>query len=422
MSKINLTFIIKRRKGDTEKSSRIAPIHCEVVYQVNGHWKRLRFSTGERCAIKHFKSQRVYHTVNHATQINDRLEVIRRNTERIYRDAIEKGTMPHRDKFKEMILGKTYAVKEERDLLTDYDTFIEYHRSKGTSKGSLSHIINLRDHLAQFARRNRFALAYDNINLSFYAKFLRYLQTYEHRDDMTYEENTIGNFIKKLKMFLNWSKGNGWNPYEYYKHPEFKILQKRVGNVYLEQSELDAIAALDLSRRPYLNNTRAWFLLACETGMRYSDYTQLRKANIKEVPQGYDFIYQPRKTSKSSKVVVTVPLSRDAVKILLRYGFEMPAPVSNQKMNKGLKEITRLAGIDKSIGTHTARRTFATLAYKANTFPIQAIMKITGHRTEPEFYKYLCIDGQENADLFRQYDDRYRIDKPGLLETKLKVV
>ena len=156
--------------------------------------------------------------------------------------------------------------------------------------------------------------------------------------------------------------------------------------------------------------------------MRYGDYHQLRKANLKEVPEGYDYTFEPRKTSKSSKVRVTVPLSLTAVKILLRYGFEMPAPVSNQKMNKGLKERARLAGIAKTIGTHTARRTFATLRYKDHILPVQAIMMITGHRTEKEFYKYLCIEGQENAEMFRRLDDRYRIDTTGLLETKLKIV
>lgn len=90
-------------------------------------------------------------------------------------------------------------------------------------------------------------------------------------------------------------------------------------------------------------------------------------------------------------------------------------------MNKGLKELATLAGIAKNVGTHTARRTFATLRYK-DGFTVQAIMKITGHKTEKEFYKYLCIEGQENADMFRRTDDRYKITTTGLLQTKLKVV
>lgn len=418
---INVIFALNRRKDDAPDMER--PIQCQIRYIVNGETVRMNFATGQTCKIRHFKNQKVYHTVQFATQINARLNEIRKRAERLYRDAVEQGKMPVKEKLKDQILLGTYKVEEERDLMTDFAAFIEYHNDKGTSKGSMSHILNLKTHLEQFAKRQRFTLTYDNINLAFYGKFLRYLQDYEHRDGATYQENTVGNFIKKLKMFLNWAKGNGWNPYDYYHHPDFKIPDKRVDNIYLEQSELNALAALDLRNRPHLNLTRHWFLLACETGMRYSDYIQLKKSNIREVASGYDFIYEPRKTSKSSKMKVTVPLSVTAVQILLRYGFDMPRPVSNQKMNKGLKELATLAGIDKNVGTHTARRTFATLCYKGeNEIPVQAIMKITGHRTEKEFYKYLCIDGQENADMFRQKDERYRIAASGLLEGNLKIV
>lgn len=416
---INVIFALNRRKDDAPDIER--PIQCQIRYVVNGETVRMNFATGQTCKIRHFRNQKVYHTVQFATQINARLNEIRKHTERIYRDAVEHGKMPVKEKLKEQILSGTYKVEEERDFMTDFAAFIEYHTEKGTSRSSVSHILKLKTHLEQFTKRQRFVLTYDNINLAFYGKFLRYLQDYEHRDGATYEENTVGNFIKKLKMFLNWAKGNGWNPFDFYHHPDFKIPDKRVENVYFDQSEVDALAALDLRTRPHLNLARQWFTLACETGMRYSDYTQLKKANIKAVTNGYDFTYEPRKTSKSSKMQVTIPLSVTAVQILLRHGFDMPRPASNQKMNKSLKELARLAGIGKNIGTHTARRTFATLRYK-DGFPIQAIMKITGHRTEKEFYKYLCIDGQENASLFRQMDDRYKIETTGLLETKLKIV
>lgn len=415
---INVIFALNRRNGDTPDTER--PIQCQIRYVVNGQTIRLNFATGQTCKIRHFRNQKVYHTVQFATQANGRLNEIRERAERLYRDAVEQGKMPVKEKLKDQILSGTYRVEVERNLMADFQEFIEYHQSKSTSKGSMSHILNLRTHLEQFARKQRIALTYDSINLAFYGKFLSYLQDYEFRDGETYEENTVGNFIKKLKMFLNWAKGNGWNPFDFFQHPEFKIPEKRVANVYLEQSELAALKALDLTKRPYLNDTRNWFLIACETGMRYSDYHQLNRRNIKEVPNGYDFTYVPRKTSKSSKVRVTVPISQAAVSILLRYGFDMPAPVSNQKMNKGLKELTRLAGIQKSIGTHTARRTFATLRYKEK-FPVQAIMKITGHKTEKEFYKYLCIEGEENAEMFRRMNDKYNIPTTGLLISKLKI-
>ena len=87
-------------------------------------------------------------------------------------------------------------------------------------------------------------------------------------------------------------------------------------------------------------------------------------------------------------------------------------------MNKCLKEIAELARIDKPIEctitkagilqkntfpkyelitTHTARRSFATNLYLADV-PSISIMKITGHRTEKSFLKYIKVTQEQNAD------------------------
>ena len=48
------------------------------------------------------------------------------------------------------------------------------------------------------------------------------------------------------------------------------------------------------------------------------------------------------------------------------------------------------------ITTHVARRSFATNLYLAG-IPSISIMKITGHRTERSFLKYIKISQEENA-------------------------
>jgi len=86
-------------------------------------------------------------------------------------------------------------------------------------------------------------------------------------------------------------------------------------------------------------------------------------------------------------------------------------------MNEYLKELGELAGFDEVfidskkrggvkvaqpfrrcelLCTHTARRSFATNAYKEGV-PSLAIMKITGHRTEAAFMRYIQISKEENA-------------------------
>ena len=97
---------------------------------------------------------------------------------------------------------------------------------------------------------------------------------------------------------------------------------------------------------------------------------------------------------------------------------------SNQKMNDYLKEVAQLAELNEIVfksntkggkridvkhwkwelvTTHTARRSFATNAYKRGV-PTISIMRLTGHTTEKAFMKYIKIDNEENAILMYEND------------------
>ncbi len=52
--------------------------------------------------------------------------------------------------------------------------------------------------------------------------------------------------------------------------------------------------------------------------------------------------------------------------------------------------------------THTARRSFATNAYKAGV-PTIAIMKITGHTQESTFLRYIKVSAEENAEMLAKH-------------------
>jgi integrase len=121
-------------------------------------------------------------------------------------------------------------------------------------------------------------------------------------------------------------------------------------------------------------------------------------------------------TKKTGEVVI-IPLKGYVREILKKYEGKAPEPISNQKMNEYLKELGQLAEVEEDIiitrtiggkrqsetfkkweliTTHTARRSFATNAYLLNV-PTISIMKITGHRTEKSFLKYIKISQEDNA-------------------------
>lgn len=138
--------------------------------------------------------------------------------------------------------------------------------------------------------------------------------------------------------------------------------------------------------------------------MRYSDYSKLTYLDAEG-----DFIWQIQQKTKER---VVIPLHPKVAYILRKWGGapKMPLP----EFNRLLKEVCRAAGIVQTvkilrngkeekhekwelISSHTARRTAATNMYKCG-IPSISIMKITGHRTESNFLKYIRLSKEENAE------------------------
>jgi integrase len=158
-----------------------------------------------------------------------------------------------------------------------------------------------------------------------------------------------------------------------------------------------------------LENIRDIFLLACYTGVRSQDYHKLNNLN-----RIFGNMLKVR-TEKTDEEVI-IPLHPIAEYILAKYNGK-PRIITNQKFNTYIKEVCKLAGINEDttlsrtvggkriattkpkyecVSSHSARRSFATNAYKAGV-PTLAIMAITGHRTEKVFLKYVKVTKQEHA-------------------------
>ena len=196
-----------------------------------------------------------------------------------------------------------------------------------------------------------------------------------------------------------------------YRNKRFKVIEEQVDKIYLKEDELLKIYQLDLSKHQRLIKVRDLFIVACYTGLRFSDLIQLRPENI--VNDGRQFRIKTEKTGE----IVQIPIHKYVRQILNAYDYQLPTALSNQKMNDYLKEIGEIAGIDNTIitsltrggktentiskkyeliTTHTARRSFASNAYLSN-MPSISIMKITGHKTEKSFLKYIRISQEDNA-------------------------
>ncbi len=201
-----------------------------------------------------------------------------------------------------------------------------------------------------------------------------------------------------------------------YRSSWFIAIREESTSIFLTEQEIIDILDIDLTHNKMLELVRDLFVIGCYTGLRFSDYSNLSRDNI----VGDNLVVTTYKTGK----VVTIPIHPVVQAIFDKYNGVLRIGISNQKSNTYLKEIGQLlpALLEKvtttitkgatkyterkarwqMLSTHTARRSFATNAYKRN-IPTMTIMAITGHTTEKSFRKYIKVTETEHAEIFRKH-------------------
>lgn len=248
---------------------------------------------------------------------------------------------------------------------------------------------------------------FGDIDLKFYDDFVAYFTAKD------YSINTIGRHVKELKIIMRAAREEGLHDNGLIESRKFRVLTAEVENIYLTESEIRAIAEVDLDGDKHKSIARDIFLVGCYTAQRFSDYSTINEGNIRTLDNGQSVI--DLKQQKTGNRVV-IPIRAELQAILDKYENRLPKAYE-QKVNMYIKEIAREAGIvdmvevsyvesgeKKShlvekcelVKTHTARRSGATNMYLAG-IPMIAIMKITGHKTEKEFMKYIKITEEQTA-------------------------
>lgn len=272
-------------------------------------------------------------------------------------------------------------------------------------------------YLQEFAKLQKREPDFEDITLDFYHDFVKYLQsekTITRKNGKEVKEpglakNTIGKKIQTLKIFLNAATEDGLNQNKQYKSQRFKAVKEDTDSIYLNTDELNSMANLDLSDNKRLETVRDLFLIGCWTGLRFSDWDKVSENNI----QNGKLVIKQSKTGNP----VVIPLHPVTRVILNKYKYQLPGIISNQKFNLYLKEVAKMAGISgkeqktitkggitrtisfekwEMVGTHTARRSFATNLFFRGV-PSISIMAVTGHKTESSFLKYIKVTPDQHA-------------------------
>jgi integrase len=405
MAKVKFNLFDKNAESET---------YIFLIFRYNN--TRLKYSTGQKITPKfwNFERQRVKETIKFPDypEFNSFLNDIENEVQRIYRSYSLKSQIPSLEDFK-LQLDKYLLrnIVEKEPTKTLFDFIQQVIGEKKLQEQSTTKIFSVFfNHLKAFAAfKGKKYFDFEDITLDFSYVFINYL----YAEPRKHSTNYASKMLDILRQILDDATERGYNTKLDYKSKRFKIAKEDVQHIYLNISELKILYEYDFSTNERLERVRDLFIVGAFTGLRFSDFTSLKPEHIKSIDDVNMIQIITQKTSES----VTIPLHPYVKAIFERNNGKIPRPLSNQKMNDYLKEIGEIVGIDgqeaivksvagkpvketlpkyQLVSTHTARRSFATNAYKMG-IPTIAIMKITGHRTEQQFMKYIKVSKEENA-------------------------
>ena len=359
---------------------------------------------------KHWsKRQRRVRSANPlATELNRHLLSFNKNVLDIYLRAKEENRYVTAADIK-----KSLEPKKDKKEDTFWDRWDEFLNSKkgSCSEQTIKKYNTVKGHLNAFEEYRKDLFSFDNIN-DVTLEELQYFM-YNSRDLNT---QTTSKNIQFFKAFLNWCYRR-----KYLNSTDFKYFipntQPDKLKIIITEDELNSLRELTIDDAPSLENVRELFILSCLTGLRYSDYSRIAMEHVKE--NNGEFYLQIRQ--KKTDQFIEIPLTEEGKNIVMRLIDGKIHAISNQKINKYLKRVCQIAGIDELnedsyfkgkevtktvkkkyelVTSHTGRRTFATNLLSRNV-PSEIVMQFTGHKDYKSFSSYVNIPKQTQMKIVR---------------------
>lgn len=413
------TFIL------THKERRLSPISALVSYM----GAKYKFPTGESIATERWngktKRARVRKGEEELALLNDRLDSWQSACERAVAHFNSLSIIPPKAEFLQRVererLGRD---KSDETVLTDYfDRYINRYKDI-RSANRIKQYTLVKNVVRRFETDTNCTVRFDDVDISFNRRFTAW---FYNRD---YSPNYLGDCLKIIRAVMREAEdvdGLRINRAIYSK--AFFVPKVKTDSIYLTEQELIGLYRLKIDEEKVselnhgermthrtlaakceaISKAMDLFLVGAYTGLRFSDYSRL---SMSDCVNGCIVKYNKKTDTKT-----VIPIHW-VIQQMIDNGFSFDIKMSEQKLNKHIKEAAFLAGItdevviSKPIGngrreeikkkwelvtSHTARRSFATNAYLAG-IPTIAIMKITGHMRESTFLEYIKISETENAE------------------------
>ena len=371
MERSSFSILFSIRESKARKNGN-TPI--EVTITVNG--ERCSFSTGKQIKVTSWDKNRqlVKGKDEEATSLNNYLKSVRAKLYEKEAELLDRGFIITAQLLYDAYFDKVECLKE-RSLLS----VLEEHNTErkamvGKTVAPATYWIFeytgrlLREFIPK--KYNREDLYLRELNIGFIQGFHSFLLS-----EKKMGQNSCTKHLKFLKKLLNLAVANSYisyNPVNAY-----KVEREPVEMDFLDEEELRKIINFD-TPIPRFEKARDFFLFGCFTGLSYIDIKTLAPEHFEKDSAGRIWI---KKRRIKTGVLSRIPLLPIAKLILDKYkGGEKLLPIqAPADINKYLKDIAILCGINKRICFHTSRHTFASTVTLANNISLEVVSKMLGH-------------------------------------------
>jgi len=248
-----------------------------------------------------------------------------------------------------------------------------------------------------------------DINYRFLSQFENYMLKSKEEKGLGNCQNTVAKTMRIMRTFLQVAIKNGDFHKDNYPFSDYKISQPDpvlTSRDYLEPDELFKLEELLSPERigelhPGEIRGLKRFLGACYTGLRFKDVIRLdRKAHIHSKwvfnPQSMEMKLRPYielSMQKTDRPVMIPLIDRFLELVDLEQEGLVFGHISNQQINKHLREIAKKAGINKHLTFHVARHSFATICFLYG-IPVEVGQRLLGHKNRKftEIYTHLSTN------------------------------
>lgn len=287
---------------------------------------------------------------------------------------------------------------------SDYSCFFDYVTAQQKKLSVRTELSTLNTHMSAMRKIQQFAptLTFDDITKDWLDDYFIYL-----RKELDNNSNTAYKNMGILKKYVRMAYKDGYmdeNPFE-----SWQIKKTTASCVYLTEDELTRLTELYRSGELEYNlhKTLEFFLFLCFSSLHVGDAKKLKLEQFGES----SFTYFRIKLRNKKPEPIVVPIS-DPLRILIiniagprKKGPLFELTQADQTMNRNLKEIAAIAGIEKPLTHKVGRHTFATI-FLRRTKDIAALREILGHSdiSETLIYAHVLEESkQEGVQCFNAF-------------------